>query len=758
MTACQDCYEIKGIACIQGLVQVSYGFWAQLLPNGFVQTLPCSLNRCPGTSGILSISLPGTVVTAAVAAKVDYNTISRSPEAMNTFKVNFVSDMSKALSVSQERVKISSVTAGSSFKKLLASASKVDFTVADCYPCTGSQNSLAQLTTGAGALSSPKALSSTLAKTNGSLPIDASSVGAIGEQVSDMSIDQCASEHVDELCGKCAVNYVDVNGRCITCTKNSLELILFIFWLSCGFTAVLYYFESREGNKGEMTVIYYYTQIAILIAGDLPPWCSFLGFFSLSTLTVMNYFDYCAFHVGEIEQNLLMPTISMGFLFMASLLLASMVWILWKLNVLKSKFRMSTLYRCWIAISLNNYTDITWAAFSVFNCIEVQGKSMLVLFPAIECNGERYIFAKTAQTVLMIVFVVGIPALLFYVWYKSHNTTNKVVDTNDRFLALFGFLFLPYRPGASYYQSVVLLRRTLYGIFDITFATDTQMRGASFMILGLLFLTLNLKIKPYEKRDFNAMEAGGLCLHVILSAIRIPYARPLAPGIINLVICFVVIPFFIFIAYDVLVHFIPLFRRHFPALAESIFGAPGQREEETASLEKEKKKMQKLERQARKDQRELRRAERQKQKELEIASSADAAAGEARFKIEQTAAEPADVAVSTTGDDGSVVDVHGGYETDEPSNNRQTDEPSRNNVHNGEGSADAGDVEEAIRYVIASRLGKKDDANQEAPEMERRVMHINLSTIHKLGHKGKTDENGAKQEIVDRAPGSSWWV
>jgi hypothetical protein len=186
--ACQNCNDITGVVCVLGLLQVNPGYWAKIEPSGFVSTLQCAQNRCPGTGGAVALALQ-------------------------------------------------------------------------------------------------------LADSTG----NSSNVNA--------ELQQCGSTRLDTpenfMCGICAGdNFQDINGECVKCSETNAGLVVLLLVICAVFVTIIYYLSAGK-QTGTVSVVLYYTQIALLIAGPTASWTTWVSAFALSPSN-SNYFSSCIFKAGMV--------------------------------------------------------------------------------------------------------------------------------------------------------------------------------------------------------------------------------------------------------------------------------------------------------------------------------------------------------------------------------------------------------------------------------------------------------------------------
>jgi hypothetical protein len=145
----------------------------------------------------------------------------------------------------------------------------------------------------------------------------------------------------------------------------------------CIIICIIYTLESRQRNQGDLSVLIYFTQIAVLIAGPMRDWVAWLG---VLAETSTSFFGYCAIFVDDVQQSLLGPLYILLAFFGLGLMLAGIQLLLSRVTT-KVVVDTNLQIRTALAILLFNVTSLMQAALSSLTCVNVgKGRSRLYVF------------------------------------------------------------------------------------------------------------------------------------------------------------------------------------------------------------------------------------------------------------------------------------------------------------------------------------------------------------------------------------------
>lgn len=363
------------------------------------------------------------------------------------------------------------------------------------------------------------------------------------------TIQQCTEPRPNNkdnrLCGGCPEGYQDIDGMCSPCEKSSPRYIILGVILGFILVIVLYVLESKRPASGDTSIVVYYAQVALLIAGPTAAWSKWMSFIALST-NPTQYGSDCAIKQDDVIQNLFMPFFTFLMLYAFGIVFSVTHFLLSRFPVkrfgflakLENSFNIESHIRTAIAIAMFSYSGITLAAFSSLSCVSVAGKNVLYHYPGIDCDSSGYKTGFALQIVLIIFFVFGLPATIL----AGLSVAKDKILSSDFLRVAFGNLIEPYRPGALFYQSWVLLRRSMYTAIQVGVSLHVELRAMSLSLLSLACLTIHVWIRPFNSNALNLVEAISLSLHLILAIIISPWQLPYPLSMEAIITCFIVLP------------------------------------------------------------------------------------------------------------------------------------------------------------------------------------------------------------------------
>jgi hypothetical protein len=371
-------------------------------------------------------------------------------------------------------------------------------------------------------------------------------------------IPQCGPLRVQSndnyMCGRCIEGYQDINGRCKACSATNGALLVALLVIALVFVLVIYRLEARQNNTGDLSVLLYFTQIALLIAGPSADWSSWVNILSLSS-NGTDFFSGCVFKQGDVEQNLLMPLFVLGIIFMVGAAASAVSYLLSRVTALV-KFDFNLQVRTALAILLFNFTALVEAAFSSLDCVDLGGGrgSVLFMYPSVSCQSSAYKAALGVQIAIIALVAVGLPCAVFYLVREAYAAlpSNKLgscassAPLPPSHAVRWGALYQPYTPAAHYFQAVVLVRRVLFSAFNIGLATQPQVRGVCIALLAVVCLVVQLLLRPYTLDALNTIESASLLLHIALAVVAMPWPKPYPLGVEVIVFLLIVVPSVLF--------------------------------------------------------------------------------------------------------------------------------------------------------------------------------------------------------------------
>jgi hypothetical protein len=325
------------------------------------------------------------------------------------------------------------------------------------------------------------------------------------------------------MCGACEAGFQDIFGVCTPCEQSNGGLVFFMVLGSFALVIGIYWNESRMNNTGSLAIVFYYTQIILLIVGPMSEWTRWLHIFSADASSVS--LTSCVVQQSEVNQNIMMP-FYVFLLFCAAGAVCSVLYPALRLYSERvPSLNPNLQVRAAISLFLFNYTGLLQAGFSAFFCVDVGGgQSVLFMYPSISCQSEAYraafafqvripppllhalatfvvtvyrsfIFncmtSTSAQVFFVVLLALVTPLCVLFVTQCAQSITSVEV------LIRVGPLIQQYRKSTAYYQAIVMLRRILYSLFDIWLSFYPILRGIVISLLAITFLVIHMGLRPF---------------------------------------------------------------------------------------------------------------------------------------------------------------------------------------------------------------------------------------------------------------------
>lgn len=130
-------------------------------------------------------------------------------------------------------------------------------------------------------------------------------------------------------------------------------------------------------------------------------------------------------------------------------------------NYLRNCITTCLVFTFMFAPSIMSYT------FSMFNCIEIEGKSYLQKDTSIECWGKDHININIYFTLpIIMIWVIGYPLLIFCLLFKNR----KKLDDKE-VLMKYGFYYIGFKDEAFYWQILVIhIKRIVFTFIQVVLA------------------------------------------------------------------------------------------------------------------------------------------------------------------------------------------------------------------------------------------------------------------------------------------------
>jgi hypothetical protein len=369
------------------------------------------------------------------------------------------------------------------------------------------------------------------------------------------------------LCGECITDYYEWNGNCINCTPPYGGYLTLTFLLSWAYVIIIH--RLAQAPQGPTTVFFFFVQIAVLMsppASDMVNWMQVFNFQPQESSSSYRCI-YPLDAYGKLAVSVLSPAV-----FMVELLITMVAHKLWSLTAnpascfapfrlaAKHPFDAQPYWRTWLSLFLFSYTQLTSTVVSHLRCVDVGSESVVYASPSIRCTSTTYKAWKVILILILCFDTCLAPVIIAALVLGGRCKQGKGCSerTKTRILRRLSILFEAFKDEASWWQSWILVRRTLFVAFDNTFLSDLPTKYMAFSFVILASVLANAYWQPYKLPTVNAMEAISQCLLLILSIFLTSVTSGTAPyseGVTAFVFVIVGVPTCCFMAFIVYLKF-----------------------------------------------------------------------------------------------------------------------------------------------------------------------------------------------------------
>ena len=130
------------------------------------------------------------------------------------------------------------------------------------------------------------------------------------------------------------------------------------------------------------------------------------------------------------------------------------------------------------------YPGLGMTIFSVWKCMSIEGELYFVEDFSQVCFQGKHLVLTTFAVLFLILYIVGMPAML---WWRLYTHRNEIKQRFDRPIdphveARFGHLFMPYEPGFWYGELIEMAKKLMLTAGLSMFAKDSVIQ----LLLGIL--------------------------------------------------------------------------------------------------------------------------------------------------------------------------------------------------------------------------------------------------------------------------------
>jgi len=319
------------------------------------------------------------------------------------------------------------------------------------------------------------------------------------------------------LCGQCDDGYIEVEGQCVQCNSANGGYIVLLFFLATLYVSVLHFLSRMASDKASVTIFMYFIQSSMLILSPVTTYMSWIGFFNFnpekssgpSCVIPMSGLQIVGFNIGT------------TFLFFVILsVICAINFVLSNFAPSKVVFSLKHYKKTVISLVLYSYTQITSICIDFLNCTNVEdhGKYMFSI-PSVSCDDSSYKRIYPLMIVLLLVYTVGVPSVIFFVLFKNRSRLEEKTDVS------FALLFKPFKVGTYFWQCWILIRRVAMACISAFLLNTRSSRALATTMLNLLCLVLQMWLIPFKRTIDNNMESFSLLSLIVLSSIQ-SYAAP----------------------------------------------------------------------------------------------------------------------------------------------------------------------------------------------------------------------------------------
>lgn len=175
-----------------------------------------------------------------------------------------------------------------------------------------------------------------------------------------------------------------------------------------------------------------------------------------------------------------------------------------------------------IAVLQFSYTGVSSAAVKFLWCVDVGEERVVFAQPGMRCDSAEYRRVLPLVVVAIVAFVAAFPiAVAVGGWLRHRRLTSgrKSVVSAAESGALLTPLYGVFRPGAWYWSSFVLLRRSVFVVIDVVLASAPRYRAFAFGLANQVSYFCSLYAAPFPDRILNRLESASQMALLLISAL-----------------------------------------------------------------------------------------------------------------------------------------------------------------------------------------------------------------------------------------------
>ncbi|EAR90741.2 transmembrane protein, putative (macronuclear) [Tetrahymena thermophila SB210] len=159
------------------------------------------------------------------------------------------------------------------------------------------------------------------------------------------------------------------------------------------------------------------------------------------------------------------------------------------------------------------YSILLEKTLSSFFCLELEkNKSYSLIDLSLECgNSSELIKIQSLSLVILILFLIAFPLIIFLKLIQSRNRLKKV-----KVMFMYGFLYNEYKPKFFYWEMIRLLIKNLLVLLQLSLQQYPQI---SLIMISLMLFSYFIALKsynPFISKSLNNLEKASIIISILL--------------------------------------------------------------------------------------------------------------------------------------------------------------------------------------------------------------------------------------------------
>lgn len=187
-------------------------------------------------------------------------------------------------------------------------------------------------------------------------------------------------------------------------------------------------------------------------------------------------------------------------------------WSIYFCNKKNKKSKYGRIIACIIILFFLVHPNIVIYMFNSFNCTEIDGERRMLYELEVACwKSEHFRYCSMVALPSLVIWGFGIPLVAWIVLARNKDSLESV-ELREKY----GFLYNGYKKKYYYWESVIMYRKIaiiFISVFLESFGVITQ--ALVVFIVLILFLILNIKLKPFTFEVLNDMEMMSIITSIL---------------------------------------------------------------------------------------------------------------------------------------------------------------------------------------------------------------------------------------------------